>query len=254
MKTLSMKSCVRQAVDTLHLAFVFLTRLPLPRLREPVAPVGRALWAAPVVGLTVGAGMAAVWAGTQALGLSGAVAAGLALGAGLLLTGGLHEDGLADVADGFWGSHRRERRLEILRDSRLGTYGALVLVMVLGLRWAALSGASLPVGGLALLVAPALGRATLPLTLALLPPARADGLGAGAGRMPGWGVIVAWVLAGGLAAALAGAAGVQAATLAALLVLGWCWLAWRKIGGQTGDVLGAGAALAETLCLIWLTA
>lgn len=245
---------VRQAADTLHLAFVFLTRLPLPPLRGPVAPVGHALWAAPLVGLVVGAGMAGVWAGALALGLAAPVAAGLALGAGLLLTGGLHEDGLADVADGFWGSHRRERRLEILRDSRLGTYGALALVMVLGLRWAALSGASsVSAGVLVLLVAPVLSRATLPLTLALLPPARTDGLGAGAGRMPGWGVIVAWMLASGLAAAMTGTIGVQAATLAGLLTLGWCWLALRKIGGQTGDVLGAGVALAETLCLIWLT-
>lgn len=246
---------VRQAADTLHLAFVFLTRLPLPPLRGPVAPVSHALWAAPLVGLVVGAGMAGVWAGALALGLAAPVAAGLALGAGLLLTGGLHEDGLADVADGFWGSHRRERRLEILRDSRLGTYGALALVMVLGLRWAALSGASsVSAGVLVLLVAPVLSRATLPLTLALLPPARTDGLGAGAGRMPGWGVIVAWMLASGLAAAMTGTIGVQAVTLAGLLTLGWCWLAWRKIGGQTGDVLGAGVALAETLCLIWLTA
>ena len=160
---------VRQAIDTLHLAFVFLTRLPLPRLREPVAPVGLALWAAPLVGVVIGAGMAVVWTVAHTAGLTAPVAAGLALGTGLLLTGGLHEDGLADVADGFWGSHRRERRLEILRDSRLGTYGALALILILGLRWAALSGASVPDGALALLVAPALGRATLPLTLALLP-------------------------------------------------------------------------------------
>lgn len=245
---------VRQAVDTLHLAFVFLTRLPLPRLREPVASVGLALWAAPLVGVVIGAGMAAVWTVAHTAALTAPVAAGLALGTGLLLTGGLHEDGLADVADGFWGSHRRERRLEILRDSRLGTYGALALILILGLRWAALSGASVPGGALALLVAPALGRATLPLTLALLPPARSDGLGAGAGKMPGWGVLVAWALAAGIAMTATGGGGLQAATAAGGLVLGWSWLAWRKIGGQTGDVLGAGAALAETLCLIWLVA
>lgn len=244
---------LQQAVGQLHLALVFLTRLPLPHLREPVAPVGRSLWAAPLVGFLIGVGMAAVWIGALTLGLSAAVAAGLALGAGILLTGGLHEDGLADVADGFWGSPHRDRRLEILRDSRLGAYGALALVMGLGLRWAALSGASPQVGIVACLVAPVLGRATLPLTLALLPPARPDGLGAGAGQIPGWAVSVAWTLAGGIAMAVAGAPGLQAATLSGVLLLGWCWLSWRKIGGQTGDVLGAGAVLAEILSLIWLT-
>lgn len=249
------KTCpsLRRGLDQIHLALVFFTRLPLPPLRTPVPGIGQALWAVPLVGLLVGAGMATVWAGAMALGTSAGVAAVLVVGSGLLLTGALHEDGLADVADGFWGGHDRQRRLEILRDSRLGTYGAVALILVLALRIMALTGAgSTSAGTIALLVAPMLGRTSLPVTLTLLPPARTDGLGAGAGRVPGLSLMLALALGLGGAAALGGWVALQAATVAGGLLLGLCWLAWRKVGGQTGDVLGAGAAICETVCLIWI--
>ena len=118
------------------------------------------------------------------LGLPPLVCAGLAVGALVIVTGALHEDGLADVADGFGGGATRERKLEIMRDSRIGAYGAAALALSLILRVAALSALldhGLGAAAAGLILAGAASRAAALAPLALLPAARADGLGAGAG-------------------------------------------------------------------------
>ena len=118
-------------------ALALMTRLPA---RAPGARRAAAAWAWPLAGALV-AGLAGLAAALALwLGLSAAVAAGLALAVQIALTGALHEDGLADCADGFWGGMERARRLEIMHDSRIGTYGVLALVLGLGLRWALLAG------------------------------------------------------------------------------------------------------------------
>lgn len=241
---------IRRLAADLHLAAVFLTRLPLPRLPAVVPPLARAMWAFPLVGAGIGLIAAAALAASLSLGLASGVGALLAVGVGLWITGGLHEDGLADVADGFGGGATRERKLEILRDSRIGSYGVLALIIALGLKVAAL--AAVPEAATtALIVSGALGRAVLPLAMRLSKPARTDGLGAGAGA-PSVGVTgAAWLIAAGLGAAMlpwqdalmAGAA----ALLACLAVVG---LARRHIGGYTGDVLGAAAVAAEVAVLV----
>jgi len=221
---------------------MLLTRLPAGRLGGAVPTLAQASWAFPLAGALVGAIVAGLLAGGQALGWQAPVAAGVALVAGLLATGGLHEDGLADVADGFGGGHTRERKLEIMKDSRLGSYGAIALVMALGLRWLLLA----QVGGAASVIALAVAsRAVLVAALAAMPAARADGLGRMAAGVGPWRVAVALML-GMLALAVLGpipAMKAGAAMAAATVALGW--LARRQIGGQTGDVLGAMQIAAE---------
>jgi adenosylcobinamide-GDP ribazoletransferase len=227
---------VRQRLAELQVAVMLLTRLPAGRLSGTAPSLAQASWAFPLAGALVGGIVAGVFAGGQMLGWHGPVAAGVALVAGLLATGGLHEDGLADVADGFGGGHTRARKLEIMKDSRLGSYGAIALVMALGLRWilVAQEGHWWPIVALAMA-----SRAVLVAALAAMPAARADGLGKAAAGVGAWRVVVALVLGaaalGGLGAAAALKTGV--AMLAAALALGW--LAYRQIGGQSGDVLGA---------------
>lgn len=245
---------IRRLAADLHLAAVFLTRLPMPRLPDTVPPLAGAMWSFPLVGAAVGLVAGTVLSAAVAFGLSPPVAAVLAIGAALWMTGGLHEDGLADVADGFGGGATRQRKLEILRDSRIGSYGVLALVVALGLKGATLAAAPDALAATdALVVAGALGRAVLPLAMMLASPARSDGLGAGAGRVPPAVTAVAWGLALGLAIWLVPLPAVGLAGGAALLAcLAVVTLARRHIGGYTGDVLGAAALVAEVAVLVVL--
>ena len=245
---------MRQRLAEAQLAVILLTRLPFGRLRDPVPPLGAAAWAFPMAGLPVGLIAGAVMAAALALGLSPLVSGGLALGAQVMATGALHEDGLADICDGFWGGTKRERRLEIMRDSRIGSYGTVGLVLTLGLRWlglAALAEAQTPAAVIAPVIAVAMAsRVATVALMAGLRPARADGLGA-QGRAVGTASVLVAVLVGGLPLLLlpqGGAALVAAALSVAVLAM----IARRKIGGQTGDVLGAGQQAAEIALLLAL--
>ena len=232
-------------------AAAFLTRLPLAPPVE-AAGLAEASWAFPLVGIVVGlvSGLAyalAVW-----VRLPPFPAALIALGAGILLTGGLHEDGLADTADGFGGGAEREAKLAIMRDSRTGAYGVLALLFSVGLRAASLAAIAAPGRVvLALIAAHAVGRGILPLVLRELRPARLDGLGAEAGRpLPG----IAWTAAGIAAIAaffaldfLPAIAALAATAAGTALFAG---LARRQIGGYTGDVLGAIEQTGETIMIL----
>ena len=126
----------------------------------------------------------------QLIGLASWPAALLSVLAGIALTGALHEDGLADTADGFFGGRDREEKLAILRDSRQGTYGVLAIVLGVLLRAAALAGIGDVIhAGLALIAAHAASRAALPAVMTALTPARPDGFGAGAGTPRAGGVL-----------------------------------------------------------------
>ena len=167
------------------------------------------------------------------------------------MTGCLHEDGLADTADGF-GGVGRERKLEIMRDSRLGTYGACALLMSLLLRWSALASiADARAVALALVAAHAAARAPLPAFMALVPPARSDGLAAAAGPPP-HGAVAAAGLLGALALGLC--LGPMAAVVALVLLAAAAVVVARvsvkAIGGHTGDVLGALEQVNEILVLL----
>jgi adenosylcobinamide-GDP ribazoletransferase len=170
----------------------------------------------------------------------------------LIITGCLHEDGLADTADGFGGGRDGARKLEIMRDSRLGTYGACAIVMSLFLRWAAMSAIASPIAvAAALIAAHVAARAALPAFMRFVLPARTDGLSARAGQ-PALRCVVIAVLLGvltlGLVLGLAATA--ISLVLAAVASLFMARLSVRQIGGQTGDVLGALEQIIEIVILL----
>jgi adenosylcobinamide-GDP ribazoletransferase len=176
----------------------------------------------------------------------------LALAATLLVTGALHEDGLADTADGFGGSKSRGRKLEIMRDSRIGTFGVCALVTSLLLRWSALATIAEPAHvALALVAAHTSARAVLPPFMLFVAPARSDGLSAQAGRPPPGSAVAAAALGVfALTVSLGPTAAVIALVVLAVAAIVMAWLTTRQIGGQTGDVLGALEQVAETLVLL----
>ncbi|WP_319826483.1 adenosylcobinamide-GDP ribazoletransferase [Thalassovita sp.] len=234
-------------------ALSLLTRLPLRLSKAAYARGAAASWAYPLAGIVPG-GIGGL-AGLAALPVGPEFAALVAIALSVLLTGAMHEDGLADVADGFWGGWDRARRLEIMKDSAIGTYGVMALVLGFAARWWAL-GALFATGHglLAALAAGLLSRAGMPVLMAALPNARDGGLSRSVGR-PGWGTAA---LAVGLALVLTGAvlgwAMIPATVLAALAVAALGLLAKAKIGGQTGDVLGASQQLSEIAVLVALVA
>ncbi len=239
----SLKHGLQNRLAEAQLAIMLLTRFPVGRISDPGPSVAAACWAFPLAGLAVGVATSATMAGTLWLGLPREIAAGLALAVGVITTGGLHEDGLADVADGFGGGRTRERKLEIMRDSRIGSYGALALILMIGLRWSAVTALvdrDPSESFSAFLAIAILSRSVLPLVLAQLPPARQEGLGHSASN-PGplraavsvaIGILTSMYLLGSWATlAVSITAGVT------VLLAGW-W-SFRQIGGQTGDVVGA---------------
>jgi adenosylcobinamide-GDP ribazoletransferase len=243
-------------LDDLRVAVAFLTRLPMPHPDGSMpANFVRAQRVFPVVGALIGGVVGLLILGMRALGLPEFAAAALALGAGAMLTGALHEDGLADVADGFGGGRDRAAKLEIMRDSRLGTYGALILMVSFAAKLSALAALPDAVVVQSLIATHALARGVLPVMSMSLPYARNDGLAANAGRPDPATAAIAGVLAlvialltlpwiEALAAAVA--AGASAAAMAVL--------AQRQIGGQTGDVLGGAEQAGETAILVLLAA
>ncbi|MBR1200206.1 adenosylcobinamide-GDP ribazoletransferase [Bradyrhizobium sp. AUGA SZCCT0240] len=243
-------------LDDLRTAVAFLTRLPMPHPQGPMpANFVRAHRMFPVVGALIGAVVGLVCLGLRSVGVPDLAAAALALGAGAILTGALHEDGLADVADGFGGGRDRAAKLEIMRDSRLGTYGALILLVSFAAKLSAL--AAVPDGYVvpSLIAAHALGRGILPWMSVKLPYARNDGLARNAGQPDAATATIAVVLAVIVALlSLSWSNALFAALLAGLSGFGMAWLAQRQIGGQTGDVLGGAEQVAETAILVLLAA
>ncbi|SFU73384.1 cobalamin-5'-phosphate synthase [Methylobacterium sp. 174MFSha1.1] len=243
----------------------FYSRLPVPALPGETdvhaAPdfrtVPRML---PLAGLVIGAAGAVALAASLALGLGPFLAATLALAFTTLVTGALHEDGLADVADGFGGGATPTRRLEIMRDSRIGAYGAAALVLSYALRIGALATLADRIGwrvAVAFLMAAALSRTAALWPLCRLPPARPDGAAHAVGRPTTATHATAWALCLAVLAA-AGLLGLPwlSLSLAGLLAFLAAWtlsrMAARLVGGQTGDVIGASQQLAEIAALLAL--
>ena len=230
-------------------AFALLSRLPIPRLpTSAFAAQRRAVWAFPLVGAVVSGLALLVALGGLAIGLPAGVAAGLCLAVQVVTTGAMHEDGLADTADGLWGGWTRERRLEIMKDSAIGTYGVCALILSFGLRWAALSGLLTLAPG-AVIAAGALSRAGLPALMWGLPHARPDGLSHQVGRPGLTGVFLAALIGGVLALASVGLSALGAGMVTVLALALLAVIARRKIGGQTGDILGAGQQASELASL-----
>jgi adenosylcobinamide-GDP ribazoletransferase len=246
-----MPSTLRQTLDDIALSLVFYTRLPLPQFDFRGRTLAQAIWAAPLAGLAVAILGGAVYALATTCGLAAAPAAALALASMALATGCLHEDGLSDVADGFGGGATREKKLEIMRDSRIGSYGAAALGFSLLIRWSALSEYS----GVAhvfcgLIAAHMASRGLAGAFMHFLPPARADGLAAGAGTVSSQTAGIGAAL--GIAALLLLGPGGAITSIALLAVLFFAFraLCLRQIGGHTGDTIGALQQFGEITVLL----
>ena len=242
----------RGPFDDFAIATAILTRLPVGAGSVAEGAVAAAGWAFPLVGTGVGALAALVFFAAQSLGCASIPAALLTLAAGLAVTGAFHEDGLADTVDGFGGGRTRDDKLAIMRDSRHGTFGILALVLSVGLRAGALAAIGDPIHvGLALIAAHAASRGALPPLMRLMSPARADGLGAAAGRPS----LAVAIIAAAIAAAIALAVLGPGRGAVALLLMGGslalaALLAQRQIGGYTGDVLGFFQQIGEIVMLL----
>lgn len=242
-----------QRADEFKSAILFLTRLRYgPPETTAGGDIAKAAWAFPLAGILVGFIGAVVFAVVQKIGLPAWPAAALSVAATMIVTGCLHEDGLADTIDGFGGGKTRDQKLAIMRDSRIGTYGvcALAIAIILRVSAVAILGAAGPVM-VALIAVHGAARAVIPAFMALVPPARRDGLSAGAGQPPRESAAAAAVL-GVLILFLCLGFGHG---LAALIVLAiatglLAWLSLVQIEGQTGDVLGAVEQVSEIAILL----
>ncbi len=238
--------------DDLRLAAGFLTRIPAGGVDRP--DVARCLRVFPVIGALIGVATGLVYLALVRAGVPLLAAGAIAFLASAMLTGALHEDGLADMADGL-GGYTRERRLEIMRDSRIGTFGALALVFSAIARVTALAALPPAIAIPTLAACGALGRASPAAISRWTPQARKDGLASAAGR-PGLHVVVMAVFAALVIAAVClpktwFVAAIAATILSALAVR---WLAMRQLGGYTGDVLGCAEQVTEVSLLLLFAA
>lgn len=242
------------------LALQFLSRLPVgPLVRyspERWAHIPR--WFG-LVGLMLGLLAAALlWASTQILPQTVAVL--LTLGIMIVMTGALHEDGLADAADGMGGGRTSDRALEIMRDSRIGSYGVLALIMAVTLQAACLAVMPLPWAMGALVLAHAFSRSVMALALGQGRYLRARGAGTGLDRPLG--MLGLALVSGAIVSAMVIGFMLTIPLLAMVLAIFisggagafWLHITRRKLAGDTGDTLGAAQVIAATTCLIGVAA
>ncbi len=227
-------------------ALRFLTILPLGRRPDRPEDLAGSVLFFPLVGLFIGIAVLAADSLAMAFlpSLPAAVCTVLLL---IVLSGGLHMDGLADTADGFGSARPREKILEIMRDSRIGTMGVVAVVAAILLKVAFLDAVPMSLRGQAILLMPVAGRAALVWSMTWLPYARPEGGLATAFHRKGSSVhaicALVFLLACGIA--LGGLPGVAAAGAVLVVIAGWLMVCRRKIGGFTGDTLGASCEIAE---------
>ncbi len=239
---------------SLALALRYLTIAPIPAGAhvEPTT-LGRAAPWFPVIGLAIGLVVAGTARVLDAL-FPPLLDALLTVTVWKLLTGGLHLDGLSDCLDGLVGRDAGDR-LRIMHDSRIGAFGVIGLILFLLLEVAAVSELPLPTRWRVLIAAPALARALPPLAGWVFPAASQLGQGAmfRAGLRPA-GALGALALAAVIALALLGVAGLVVFGLAAAATIALGWFATRRLGGVTGDVMGAAIEIAELIVLLMFVA
>lgn len=250
-------------IDDTARSVAFLSRLPVPErhFAGHDGRLSRAVRAFPLAGALIALPAAAFAAILAAVGAPPALLAFATLALATLVTGALHEDGLSDSADGIGGGRDREGALAIMKDSRAGAYGVVALVLSFGLRAAAiaaLAAALTPSGlGMALVAVAAASRTAMVWHWSLLPPARRDGVAASVGEPQPAATRLALASGTALAVVLL----LPHATLFSLVlalagalaaVLGFNRVVMGKIGGHTGDTIGATQQLAEAALLFAL--
>lgn len=247
---------VQQEFRALWSALLYFTRLPLPcPARYDAQDLRRAAGWWPLTGMLVG-GLVAVLCLLLGRVLPQGIACALGLLGGILLSGAMHEDGLADVCDGLGGGSTRERALEIMKDSSVGAFGAIALIVSLGLRWQSLCALPLELLPVALLSAHALSRAAAVSLMAGLDYARPEGPSkarALAHRMGGGRLALAWGL--GCLPLVCLPTGMLWVALLPPLAAGCAGLwFWKRLGGYTGDCLGAAQQFGELAMLLGILA
>jgi len=218
---------------------------------EGMTPLADTVRAWPIVGLAVGAfAGGALWLSAN-LGLHPLAASFVAMIVAALVTGAIHEDGLADVVDGFGGGDSRAKKLRIMRDSSIGAFGVMALLLMVGFKAGAMAGFNGPgFAASAVLSAHVLSRSFLPMLMVALPPARRNGLGQGAGIPKTENAVMAAAIGVLIAILTLGIGpGLVASALAGLGVAFMGSIAQRQIQGFTGDVLGAAQQISEALVL-----
>jgi cobalamin 5'-phosphate synthase/cobalamin synthase len=231
-------------------AVAFLTRIPVGRaVVLDAGDVARGGAAFPLVGAAVGAAVGGTAEGLVHI-LPALAAAGVALALGALITGALHLDALADMADALTAG--RERALAIMRDHAIGAYGASALVLDLLVKAAALAALAAHRHAVPFAIAAgALGRAAPVALGAALPGVRGDGAGASfAGRVSRAVALIATASAAAICLAAGGLHGLELVGIAIAATLGLGLFTLRWLGGVTGDTLGATAELVETITLV----
>ena len=255
---------IRSVLDDLRASLAFLTIIPGSALGEAAGAkpdFKRGAQVFPIVGALIGLAGGAVLVLAVALDVPPAVSAALAVTAIVLLTGALHEDGLADTADGFGGGATSERKLEIMDDSAVGAYGATALVLALLLRVVTLA-ALVPSGGVraaaVLLAAEAASRAAMVRLWHELPAARLGGMAEGTGPPDSQAMLAALIVAAVIVVlAVMPTFGFWATLAAAALTIAVAFVFARltalQIGGRTGDTLGACQQVTAVAFLVGVT-
>ncbi len=235
------------------LVLSFLTRIPLPKAwNAGENSLAQSAWAFPIIGVIVGGFAAASYMAMLSLGIGHDIAAWVALALMVLLTGGLHEDGLADMADGLAYGRTQEQKIAIMRDSRIGSYGVLALVIMLAIRATAISNFANEMHTLWVFVAAGAGsRACLIILMYFFANARTNGLSVQARKPTRTQMLCAALIGFGT---LLFAGSIPVLLIGIFIMTMACMamgrLAFKHFGGITGDVLGALQQVSEALLLI----
>lgn len=240
----------------MRLATSFLTRLPVADIEGEVPTLCRCLWACSIVGMIIGGAVYALFTGLYLIGFPALIASFIALGAGMVLTGGLHEDGFGDMLDGFGGGHDKSSKLAIMKDSHIGSYATIGLIVIIGIRAVSLASLIPAIPHLiSIMIVAGASRFFMVSALSLLPPAREDGLGYGyAGKVSGNPLIqllpsfLIILICGFFAPSYVLGVILAMAAISGLIGL----IAHRQIGGQTGDICGAIQLASETTGFVML--
>ena len=257
MDSLIKKLTSRQWIQDIILGISFLTRLPIPHSQPYKRFLMQSAWSFPLVGVFLGfLGGSVSWFLLE-LQLPLLIVSFLTIGTLILLTGGLHEDGLADMADGFGGGSNPENKIAIMRDSQIGTYGTLILILVIAVKAAAIETLLGKDNSLncmvALIVSGSVSRSLMVCVAYTLDHASEKGLGKFAGKPNSQTVISSLFITVITSIFLLPIIKVMIAlTLATLTATAIGFLAKRQINGYTGDILGATQQLSEVIVLIYL--
>ena len=239
---------------------MLLTRIPVnwQKISPDTPPdLNRCLWVYPIVGIIVSLIGAVIYLGAQVLNIPQMASILLCLSAMIITTGAFHEDGLADTMDGFGGGVSPEKKLDIMRDSRIGTYGGLALILSIGIKVTSLSVLSLNHVVFALLVGATVSRLMIIFALMILLPARKKSLSVEAGKPSIKSVIVATTITILVCLSLQDIVTIIYILSAAIVTTAiFCRLAYNQVAGYSGDILGSIQQISEisvylTLCAIW---